>query len=78
MSHDHHHDDDDFLLNGATADESKITFWHTNTIIKFLWNILFACFYPIILTFTLLASGMVWLTSTLANGIWWVIRKVRG
>jgi hypothetical protein len=39
----------------------------TNLVVRILWNILFAIFYPFLITFSLVISGVVLLISFIGN-----------
>jgi hypothetical protein len=51
------------------------TVLETNSIVRFLWNILFACFYPFLITFSLLVSAVVLTISFIGNIILRIFRR---
>ncbi|MEQ9441280.1 MAG: hypothetical protein RIG62_19710 [Cyclobacteriaceae bacterium] len=54
--------------------QTPITF---KKVLGWIWTGLFAVFYPIIMAFSLLFVGLVWIFSTLSWAFSWVILKIR-
>jgi hypothetical protein len=55
--------------------QEDTTVLETNVVVRILWNILFACFYPFIITFSLIVSGIVLTISFIGNLILRLFRK---
>ena len=49
--------------------------FETNKVVRVLWNILFSCFYPFILVFTIVVSTVVMIISFIANTIFRLFRR---
>lgn len=47
----------------------------TNVVVRVLWNVLFAFFYPFLITFSLLISGVVMLISFIGNLLIRIFKK---
>ena len=54
---------------------SDYNVFETNKVVRVLWNILFSCFYPFILVFTIVVSTVVMIVSFIANTIFRLFRK---
>ncbi len=60
------------------GEELKITVWHTNKVIRFLWNILFYCFFPILFLFCFLFTSVVVVFSFIFTNLYRLLGLIKG